>query len=135
MAGINHFYDEYKKRPRDIEKLLNAQVCVSEQLNGSRFSVTVNTNGTFSYFRRDNSQITKIDRSVSNYYEKAINHFESFTEEKFATIPDNWKFGFEYFPTTSPLKISYDAVPLNNLVITDIIVKNPNGKILEVVTD
>lgn len=135
MAGINHFYDEYKKRPRDIEKLLNAQVCVSEQLNGSRFSVTINTNGTFSYFRRDNSQITKIDRSVSNYYEKAINHFESFAAEKFATIPDNWKFGFEYFPTTSPLKISYDVVPLNNLVITDIIVKNPSGKILEVVTD
>lgn len=127
MAGINHFYDEYKKRPREIEKLLNAEVSVSEQLNGSRFCVSVNNNGTFSYFRRD-SQITKIDRSVSNYYEKAINHFESFTEEKFAEIPDNWKFGFEYFPTLAPIRISYDTAPLNNLVITDIIVRTPMVK-------
>ena len=30
MAGINYFYDEYKKRPREIEKLLDAEVRISE---------------------------------------------------------------------------------------------------------
>ena len=92
-------------------------------------------NGLFTYYKSNNAPISKIDRSVSNYYEKAIAHFESLDQDVYSSIPENWKFGFQYFPVKNPLSIDYDRLPKNNLVITDIVVKNPKGKNTEVITD
>lgn len=133
--GINALYDAYKKNPSSVENLLSTTIEISEQLNGSRFSVQCEGAGELSYFKRDSSPITKIDRTIARYYEKAILHFETLPQEVLNKLPENWKFGFEYFPNLNPVKINYDRMPLNGLVLTDIVVKDPNGKVLEIIVD
>jgi hypothetical protein len=136
MAGINHLYDIYKKDPKFVDKLLDSKVEVEEKLDGSRFAFEVKEGGEKKFFKRnDSAPITKIDRTLARYYEKAISHFESFTDEKLSQIPDGWRFGFEYFPNLIPVKIAYDRIPLNHLVLTDITVRDPNDKIIETIID
>jgi hypothetical protein len=136
MAGIQHLYDIYKKDPKFVENLLDTSIEVEEKLDGSRFGFEVKDGGDLKFFKRnDSAPITKIDRTLARYYEKAIGHFESFTPEKLSQIPDGWRFGFEYFPNLTPVKIAYDRMPLNHLVLTDITVRDPQGKVLEVITD
>lgn len=135
MPGISFLYDEYKKDPNRVEKLLSGKIEISEKLDASRFFVQLNKNGEFSYFKRKDILITKIDRTLSKFYEKAIYHFENFPKEKREILPDNWRFGMEYFPNLQPVTISYDRLPLNHLVLTDIQVKDPRNKTLEIITD
>lgn len=136
MAGINHLYDLYKNDPKYVENLLDTEIEVEEKLDGSRFSFETQEGNELKFFKRNDSvPITKIDRTLAKYYEKAIAHFESFTDEKLSQIPDGWRFGFEYFPNLMPVKISYDRMPQNNLVLTDITVRDPQGKVLEVISD
>lgn len=136
MAGINHLFDIYKKDPKFVEKLLDSDVEVEEKLDGSRFGFEVKEGNEMKFFKRNDSvPITKIDRTLARYYEKAISHFESFTTDKLSQIPEGWRFGFEYFPNLVPVKIAYDRIPLNHLVLTDITVRDPQGKILEVIND
>lgn len=136
MAGIAHLYDLYAKDPKFVEKLLDSHVDAEEKLDGSRFGFEVVEGGEMKFFKRnDSAPITKIDRTLARYYEKAISHFESFTPNKLSVFPDGWRFGFEYFPNLVPVKIAYDRIPLNHLVLTDITVRDPNGKILDLITD
>lgn len=135
MPGISYLYEEYKKDPERVEKLLNEKIEVTEKLDGSRFLVQSKEGGELSFFKRKDMSITKIDRALSKYYEKAIFHFENFPPEKVSMMPDGWRFGMEYFPNLQPVIISYDRLPLNNLVLTDIKVKDPRDKTIEVITD
>lgn len=132
--GINFLYEEYKKDPTRIEKLLNGNLEISEKLDGSRFFVQ-NDEGRLLYFKRKDIPISKIDRTLSKYYEKAIYHFENLSEEKIAQLPEGWRFGMEYFPNLHPVTIVYDNLPLNNLVLTDIQVKDPRDRTVEVISD
>lgn len=134
-VGINFLYDEYRKDPNRVEKLLSEKIEISEKLDASRFFAQLVKKGEFSYFKRKDVPITKIDRTLSRYYEKAIYHFENLPEEKLEMFPDNWRFGMKYFPNLQPVTISYDRLPLNHLVLTDIQVKDPRDKTLEVITD
>jgi len=136
MAGINHLYDLYKKDPKYVEKLLDKDLTCEEQLDGSRFSAELNDADEFKFFKRnDSAPITKIDRTLARYYEKAISHFSSFTDEKLAGIPSGWRFGFEYFPNLNPVRTAYERMPKNNLVLTDITVRDPNGKVIDIISD
>jgi hypothetical protein len=136
MAGIAHLYDIYKKDPKFVDNLLDSEIEVEEKLDGSRFSFELVDGTDLKFYKRnDSAPITKIDRTLARYYEKAIAHFESFNDEKLNKIPDGWRFGFEYFPNLMPVKISYERMPHNNLVLTEITVRDPNGKVLEVIND
>jgi hypothetical protein len=133
--GISFLYEEYKKNPEKVEKLLEGQIEISEKLDGSRFFVQNDGAGKLSFYKRKDVPITKIDRTLSKYYEKAIVHFSNFAEEKLESMPEGWRFGLEYFPNLQPVTIAYDRLPLNNLVLTDIQVRDPREKILEVISD
>ena len=135
MAGINFLYEEYRKNPGKVESLLNGKLEISEKLDGSRFQVQRDASGNLHYFKRKDIAITKIDRTLSRYYERGINHFENLSEEKTIQMPDGWRFGMEYFPNLQPVTVVYDRLPLNNLVLTDIQVRDPKGRVLEVITD
>lgn len=135
MAGISYLYEEYKKDPKRIEKLLSEKLEITEKLDGSRFLVQALEGGTLTFFKRKDMSISKIDRTLSKYYEKAIDHFENFNEKKIAQLPEGWRFGMEYFPNLQPVTITYDRLPLNNLVLTDIQVKDPRDKTIDVITD
>ena len=131
---IEFIYTEYKKDPTRIEKLLNQKLEIVEKLAGSRFLMQ-KTEDELSFFKSKDAKLSKIDRTLSKYYEKAIIHFDNLDEEKLLQFPDNWRFGFEYFPTSKPVTVSYDRLPLNNLILTDIQVKDPKNKTIDVITD
>jgi hypothetical protein len=135
MAGISFLYEEYQKNPDRIEKLLDSEIVISEKLDGSRFQVQKDASGSLIYFKRKDIEITRIDRTLSRYYEKAVSHFENLGEEKTLQMPEGWRFGMEYFPNLQPVTVSYDRLPLNNLVLTDIQVRDPKDRILEIITD
>lgn len=135
MAGISHLYDLYKKDPKFVESLLSKEIEVEEKLDGSKFSVEVDDE-KFKFFKRgDASPITKIDRTLARYYEKAISHFESLALDKVREVPDGWRFGFEYFPNLMPVRIAYDRMPKNHLVLTEITIRDPKGRVLEIIHD
>ena len=133
--AINYLYEEYKKDPTRIEKLLGEKIEITEKLDGSRFLVQAQEGGTLSYYKRKEMSISKIDRTLSKYYEKAILHFENFSPEKIIQLPEGWRFGMEYFPNLHPVTITYDRLPLNSLVLTDIKVKDPRDKTIDIITD
>jgi hypothetical protein len=135
MAGINFLYEEYKKDPSKIEKLLNGKIEISEKLDGSRFLVQNDEGNRLLYFKRKDIPISKIDRTLSKYYEKAIYHFENLPDSKISQFPEGWRFGLEYFPNLQPVTIVYDRLPLNNLVLTDIQVKDPKDRTIDVISD
>ena len=135
MAGLSFFFDEYKKDPTRIEKLLDGDIVISEKLSSSRFCAQKSESNGFIYYKRNDNILTKIDRTLSKYYEKAITHFDSLDEETLEKIPDGWRFGMEYFPNNKPVTIAYDRLPLNNLVLTDIQVKDPKDRTIDVITD
>jgi len=135
MSGITFLYSEYKKNPTMVEELLSSRIEISENLAGSRFSVQRQADGTFKCFKRNDVVISNIDRTLSKYFEKAIYHFENLPEESTINMQDNWRFGMEYFPNLQPVTISYDRLPLNHLVLTDIQVKDNKGRTLEVISD
>ncbi len=133
--AINYLYEEYKKDPQRIEKLLEEKIEITEKLDGSRFLAQAQEGGTLSFYKRKDMSISKIDRTLSKYYEKAILHFENFPPEKVIQLPEGWRFGMEYFPNLRPVTIAYDRLPLNNLVLTDIKVKDPRDKTIDIITD
>ena len=135
MAGINFLYEEYKKDPSRVEKLLDGKIEISEKLDGSRFSVQAQEGSGLLYYKRRDILISSIDRTLSKYYEKAVSHFETLDEDTLEQMPDGWRFGMEYFPNMKPVTIAYDRLPLNNLVLTDIQVKDPKDKTHAVITD
>jgi hypothetical protein len=135
MAGISFIYEEYKKDPKRIEKLLEGSIEISEKLDGSRFQVQAQEGSELLYFKRKDVPISKIDRTLSKYYEKAVMHFDSLSDDKVSQLPDGWRFGMEYFPNLHPVTISYDKLPLNNLVLTDIQVKDPKDRTIDIISD
>lgn len=135
MAGINFLTEIYKKDPDKVEKLLDSSLEISEKLDGSRFLIQRADGNKLAFFKRKDISISKIDRTLSKYYEKAIYHFDNLTEEQISKLPEGWRFGMEYFPNLHPVTITYDRLPLNNLVLTDIQVKNPKDKTIDVITD
>lgn len=135
MAGISFIYEEYKKDPKRIEKLLEGSIEISEKLDGSRFQVQAQEGNGLLYFKRKDVPISKIDRTLSKYYEKAVMHFDSLSDDKVSQLPDGWRFGMEYFPNLHPVTISYDKLPLNNLVLTDIQVKDPKDRTIDIISD
>ena len=132
---IDFLYNEYKRDPNRVEKLLDEKIEITEKLDGSRFLVQAQEGGTLTFYKRKDMSITKIDRTLSKYYESAILHFDNFSKEKIAELPVGWRFGMEYFPNLHPVTITYDRLPLNNLVLTDIQVKDPKDRTIDVITD
>ena len=79
--------------------------------------------------------INLIDRTIMVYYEKPINFIKSVTSKNLSSIPEDWKFCFQYFVNTNPGIITYDRLPKNNLVLTHIKVMTPAGKVTKVIED
>ena len=126
----------FKDRGRSfIENLFTKYVIVSEQMDGSRFTIMRTQNGSLEYCKKDGSTINFIDRTMMVFYEKAIEHFEGLGMETVVKMPDNWVFGFQYFPSVAPVNIVYDRLPKNNLILTDIQITNGQGRVLKTISD
>ena len=118
-----------------IEDLFKDYLVVSEKLSGSSFSFKKDGEGITFYKGGNQRPINLIDRTIMVYYEKPINFIKSVTSKNLSSIPENWKFCFQYFVNTNPGIITYDKLPKNNLVLTHIKVMTPAGKVTKVIED
>jgi len=136
MAQLNTLQNIYKERGSEfINKLFDSHVIISEQIDGSRFIFQKHLDNTITFYKKDNEQISFIDRTIMRFYETAIKYIENLPTDTKVSLPDNWAFGFKYFPSLAPINISYDRMPLNNLILTDISIRNDQGKIIKVIHD
>lgn len=135
MAGLQHLFDIYSKQGSEfINNLFNKKLVVSEKPDGSVFSAQQNSNGTMDFFKRDDRQpITKLDRTIMSLYEPPIEYIQNVVGSK--KLPDNLRFGFEYFQNTKPVSIAYDRLPKNGLVLTHMKEMNDKGKVTKFIDD
>jgi len=128
--------DIYKEQGLDfVENIFNNYTIVYEQINGSRFLFQKTPETSIIYYKRDNEQINYIDRTLMRFYENAISHIDNLSIAIKANIPDNWTFGFQYFPSSAPINITYDRMPKNRLILTDISIRNESGRVVKVIHD
>jgi hypothetical protein len=105
MAFVNRLFDDF--------------VIISEKLNATRFCVQKQEDGSLEFFKRD-GKITKIDRTLTQLYEHPIQYFETLPKDVIEKLLVGYRYGFRYFHDTHPALISYDKIPMNGLVLTDI---------------
>jgi hypothetical protein len=133
MAGINTLDSFYRKEGREkLDNLLKNYVVIVEKFSACNFYLQ-RSGDQVSFFKRDNqNEISLVDRTFTQLYEKAISHFSNFDHTDF---PENYRFGFEYFPNNKPAEIEYSSLPENSLVLTRIMIKNSSGKTVKVIDD
>lgn len=117
--------------------LLNNKCIVTEKIDGSSFHVKRNKTD-FSYYKSGSkTEMNAVDRTIVRYYENAIRHFKTVTEENKLDMPFDWRFGFEYLGDNKTIDIEYDVLPKSNLVLTHIQVMQPSNpnKVRKVIRD
>jgi len=120
----------------EAKKHLEGNITITEKLDAHRFSFQVNEDKKVSYYKKnDNREISKIDRIITDLYERAIVHIESLPKSILKNIPKNTRFGFSYFPNQKPLRIKYSKIPESRLVLTDISSRSDVGKVRKVYED
>ena len=126
----------FKKQGQEfVNDLFSDYLVVTEKLSGSSFSFEIQNN-KFTFFKGNGQRpINLVDRTLMVYYEPAIKYIQDTKKSVISTIPDNWSFCFQYFVHNEPGVIKYDKLPKNNLVLTHIQVKGPNGKIAKIIED
>ena len=138
MSGIKHLSDIFQDKGKSfIEKLFGKELTVTENLDGSTFSFERDfTGNNISFYKKDQENpITKVDRILMSYYEKPINYIDSLPESTKEEIPKGWRFGMTYFPNTKPVRIEYERVPKNHLILTHILIRDEFGETERIVQD
>lgn len=109
-----------------LNDIFENDIVVYEDIQGSK--IWVNWNGKDFTIRPksvSNEPINMIDLAMQNYYNPAINYFNTFDIRIKGLMPKNWSFCFEYFPDETPANIQYEKLPKHGLVLTEI---NKGGK-------
>ena len=117
--GLNTIQQLVKDRTGEfISELFSSYVVVTEKIDAARISFQVK-DGMISIWRKDERYpISIVDRTLMQYYEKAIDHITSVVD--YAVIPENYRFGCYYFSSLTPNKTQYKRMPKNNIVLTDV---------------
>ena len=116
LITLNQFKDDEL-----IDKILGGEITVFEDVQGSK--IFVNWNGKeFSIKSKaiSNDSLNLIDLTLQNYYNYAINFFNSFSDRIKGLMDKKWWFCFEFFPDSQPANIEYNRIPKNHLVLTSI---------------
>ena len=104
-----------------LNGVLSDEIIVYEDIQGSK--IWVNWNGkefTIKPKSLSNDAINMVDLAMQNYYNNALNYFNSLDSRVKSLLNGKWWFCFEYFPDNQPANIEYDRIPKNNLVLTSI---------------
>lgn len=132
MKELGNIYKEVGQQ--FVDDLFKNYLVVTEKLSGSSFSFE--KDGTsIKFYKSNDKPINLVDRTLMVYYEDAISYIKKATSGMMKSIPDNWKFCFQYFVHNEPGVIQYDKLPKNSLVLTHIQIKSPNGKIGKIIED
>jgi hypothetical protein len=109
-----------------ISDMLSTEILVYEDVQGSK--IWVNWDGEEFIIKPksiSNEPINLIDLAMQNYYNAAIDYFNTLDKRVKSLLNKKWWFCFEYFPDNQPANIEYNDVPRNNMVLTSI---NKSGK-------
>ena len=109
-----------------LDNILKEEIIVIEDIQGSK--IWVNWNGKEFILKSksiSNEPINLIDLAMQNYYNPAMDYFNSLDIRVKSLLNKKWWFCFEYFPDNQPANIEYEKEPKNKLVLTSI---NKNGK-------
>ena len=104
-----------------LNQVLDGELIILEDIQGSK--IYVNWNGhkfTIKAKSLSSDPINLIDLAMQNYYNNAIDFFDSLSERVLGLLNRKWWFCFEYFPDNQPANIEYSRIPKNNLVLTSI---------------
>jgi hypothetical protein len=113
----------YRERGENfLRDLFDSYIIVSEKINASDFYVA-RKGEDLSYMKKGEESINLIDRTLALFYEKGIQHFEKLSEDIKRQMPNDWVFGFDYFPGESSI---YGSVPPSGLILSRILIKSPN---------
>lgn len=133
MKELTQIYKESGKQ--FINDLFKDYLVVTEKLSGSSFSFQRKGDSVEFYKGGNQSPINLIDRTIMVYYEKPIRYIKETVLKNVNSIPENWKFCFQYFVNSQPGVITYDRLPKNNLVLTHIKTMTPGGKVSKIIED
>ena len=128
MAGIKNIRDLYKKvGEKAFREILKKETRITEKFNARRFSVEKHAGDSKFYFYGKNGKtpLDKIDRTVNNLYEEAIQYIENLPKEIKSGIPARHRFGFSWFATNES---QYERQPQHGLVLTDITIRNKDSE-------
>jgi hypothetical protein len=100
-----------------IEKLFNSYVIISEKLNATRFAFE-KTNEGIVFYKKD-GKINSIERTLNQIFEEPITYIENLPKSVMDKIPNGYRYGFRYFHSSTPINIQYDRIPVNGLILTD----------------
>jgi hypothetical protein len=117
LVKLNNLTDE-----QILSELFDNEIIVYEDVQGSK--ICVNWNGSEFTIRPKNitnDPINVVDLAMQNYYNHAINYFNSLDNRVKGLLNKSWYYIFEYFPDNQPANIEYNRVPKNNLVLTSIV--------------
>jgi hypothetical protein len=107
-------------------ELFSSYVVVTEKIDAARITFQVK-DGRLTIWRKDERYpISIVDRTLMQYYEKAIDHITSVID--YAVLPENYKFGCYYFSSLTPNKTQYKRTPKNHLVLTDVRIQEEDGE-------
>lgn len=104
-----------------LDVIFGNDIIVYEDIQGSK--IWVNWDGkqfTIKPKSLTSDAINLVDLAMQNYYNPAINYFETFDKRIKGLMPKKWWFCFEYFPDEMPANIEYQKTPKHNLVLTAI---------------
>lgn len=104
-----------------LDVIIDNEIVVIEDVQGSK--IWVNWDGenfTIKPKSISNDSINLVDLAMQNYYNPAINYFNSLDERVKGLLNKRWWFCFEYFADNQPANIQYQKLPKNNLVLTSI---------------
>ena len=121
----------------EVDSLLNNKCLILEKIEASSFHVK-REGGDFLYYKSGSKQkMDLVDRTIVRYYENAIRHFKSVSEENVKDMPFDWKFGFDYLADNKTINVEYDILPKSNLMLTHIQVMQPSNpnKVKKVIRD
>jgi hypothetical protein len=108
-----------------LDEIYSNEIVVYEDVQGSKIWVNFADEITIKSKSINNDSINLIDLAMQNYYNPAINYFNSLDSRVRTLLNKKWWFGFEFFPDEQPANIEYNRMPKNNLVLTAI---NKGGK-------
>ena len=121
----------------DVDSLLNNKCIIVEKIDASSFHVKRDGSNFLYYKSGSKQEMNLVDRTIVRYYENAIRHFKSVSEENVKDMPFDWKFGFDYLVDNKTIDVEYDLLPKSNLILTHIQVMQPSNptKIRKVIRD
>ena len=109
-----------------LNSIFKSEITIFEDIQGSK--IWVNWDGSKFQIKPksiNSEPINLIDLAMQNYYNPAIDYFNSLDLRVKSLLNRKWWFCFEYFPDNQPANIEYDRVPKNKLILTTIF---KNGK-------